>query len=272
VDPVRDLVRDDPWNESLERSRARREQSRRSTTRRRRLRQRRARALASGVTGTTVIALAVVTVSNQFGGASHRAAKAVQAAVFVPRVGGPLTSDPTRKVGGRPAAVHRSRSTCGPATAGDGYVNPLVAAHVTGERVDQGVDYAGTGTLAALGAGRVTYVGTSATGWPGAFIEYRLSNGPDAGCFVYYAEGVKPARGLRVGQTVHGGQMIARLISGWPTGIEVGWGSGTSTQTYAARKRQWSARSDANSKATPAGQSFSKTIAALGGPAGRVEG
>jgi hypothetical protein len=151
-------------------------------------------------------------------------------------------------------------------------VNPLAGAQVTGERVDQGVDYAGTGTLAAIGPGRITYVGRSATGWPGAFIEYRLSSGPAAGCLVYYAEGVQPAHGLSVGQTIRGGQVLATIIPGWSTGIEVGWGAGASTQTYAAKNRQWSARSDADSKATAAGKSFSQLIVALGGPGGRVEG
>ncbi len=178
----------------------------------------------------------------------------------------------SRAVGGRAASVARSGSGCRPTPAVEGYVNPLASAHVTGERIDQGVDYAGTGSLAALGPGRITYLATMATGWPGAFIEYRLSSGSDAGCFVYYAEGVKPVRGLRVGQTVRAGQTIAQLIPGWPTGIELGWGAGSHAQTYAARNRQWSARSDADSKASSAGRSFSNLIAGLGGPPGRVEG
>jgi hypothetical protein len=42
--------------------------------------------------------------------------------------------------------------------------------------------------------------------------------------------------------------------------------------TYAAAKHQWSARSDADSVATPAGKSFSALIRALGGPPGKLEG
>ena len=67
------------------------------------------------------------------------------------------------------------------------------------ERIDQGVDYAGSGRLSAIGAGRITHLAASETGWPGAFIESRLSSGPDEGCYVYYAEGVTggpaPTRG-----------------------------------------------------------------------------
>jgi hypothetical protein len=50
------------------------------------------------------------------------------------------------------------------------YVNPLGGARVRPERIDQGVDYAGSGTLVAIGGGTVTYVARTGTGWPGAFV------------------------------------------------------------------------------------------------------
>jgi hypothetical protein len=162
--------------------------------------------------------------------------------------------------------------SCQPDDAPAGYVNPLGEAHVRAERIDQGVDYAGAGTLVAIGDARITYVASTATGWPGSFIEYRLLDGPEAGCYVYYAEGVNPAGGLRVGETVAAGQPIASIIRGWPTGIELGWGAGVSTATYAAERHQWSAESDRDSVASPAGRSFSALVASLGGPPGRVEG
>jgi len=161
---------------------------------------------------------------------------------------------------------------CPLAVRPDGYVNPLARARVKPERVDQGVDYAGSGPLSAIGAGTVTHVATSDTGWPGAFIEYRLSGGADAGCYVYYAEGVTPATGLRVGDAVRAGQAIATIIPGWSTGIEIGWGSGIDTKSYAAVMGQWNATNDADSVASPTGKSFSALIAALGGPPGKVEG
>ncbi|HET9720318.1 MAG TPA: hypothetical protein VFP55_09600 [Solirubrobacteraceae bacterium] len=162
--------------------------------------------------------------------------------------------------------------SCQPAPPSSGYVNPLRRAVLRGERIDQGVDYAGTGTLAAIGSGHITYVGTSSTGWPGAFIEYRLSSGPDRGCFVYYAEGVQPAPRLRVGQAIRPGEQLATIIPGWPTGIELGWGAGQSTKTLAATRERWTAADDARSVASPAGRSFSGLIVDLGGPAGLVEG
>ncbi len=151
-------------------------------------------------------------------------------------------------------------------------MNPLATAIVSPERIDQGVDYAGVGKLAAIGAARVTYLATADTGWPGAFIEYRLLDGADAGCFVFYAEGVIPVDGLRAGDTISAGQPIATIIPGYPTGIELGWGAGTGTKAYAKVAGQWSPLDDQDDLASAAGQSFSALIAALGGPPGKVEG
>jgi hypothetical protein len=148
------------------------------------------------------------------------------------------------------------------------YVNPLANANLTPERIDQGVDYSGSGTLAAIGNGKVTYVGTSGTGWPGAFIEYQLTDGADAGRYVYYAESVSPAGGLHVGQTVRAGQPIAQVHGG----IEIGWGSGVGTQPAAQADGQWGGGSDSNNKATADGKSFSALIAQLGGTPGKIEG
>jgi hypothetical protein len=155
--------------------------------------------------------------------------------------------------------------------ASAGYVNPLARARLKPERIDMGVDYAGSGTLVAIGTARLTYMATSETGWPGAFIEYRLLGGPDAGRYVYYAEGVIPAPRLHVGQTVAAGQVIASIIPEYESGIELGWGSGASTKTYASAAGQWSATKDENDVPSPAGRSFSALISALGGPPGKVE-
>jgi hypothetical protein len=162
---------------------------------------------------------------------------------------------PTTHHSPAPKPVHHSP----PPRSSSGYVNPLAHAHVTPERIDAGVDYSGTGTLTALGEGKVTFVATSGTGWPGAFIEYQLMNGPDAGRYVYYAEGVRPA--VSVGQVVRAGQAVAYLIPGWSSGIEIGWGSGVGTQPLAQKLGE-------NSFPTQAGESFSALIASLGGPPG----
>jgi hypothetical protein len=162
--------------------------------------------------------------------------------------------------------------TCRLSDSSKGYVNPLAGAAVTPRRIDQGVDYAGSGTLTAIGAGRISNVATVDTGWPGAFIEYQLLGGPDHGCYVYYAEGVTPAPGLHVGETVRAGQAIAILIPGYSSGIELGWGSGDGTKSYAAAISDWSAANEANNIPAAAGKSFSALIASLGGPPGKLEG
>ncbi|MBV9000624.1 MAG: hypothetical protein JO304_16305 [Solirubrobacterales bacterium] len=139
---------------------------------------------------------------------------------------------------------------------------------MTPERIDQGVDYSGSGTLGAIGDGKVIYVGTSGTGWPGAFVEYQLTGGSYSGRYVYYAESVSPAAGLHVGEAVRAGQPIASINGG----IEIGWGSGVGTQALAQADGQWSSGSDSGNFASPDGKSFSALIAQLGGPPGKVEG
>jgi hypothetical protein len=221
-------------------------------------------------------ALLVATLVGVF---SRHGAEAAQTAVRVNFVGAPAGS--TYADSGHTAfddggsslgAGGRQAPTCHAVIKSTGYVNPLAHAVVTPERIDQGVDYAGSGTLTAIGAAKVTYVATSGTGWPGVFIEYRLIEGPDVGCNVFYAEGVRPVHGLHVGQTVAPGQPIATIIPDWSTGIEIGWGAGVGTETYAANTTGWSAQDDAHDKPSDAGRSFSALIASLGGPPGKVEG
>ncbi len=217
-----------------------------------------------------VVALTVAILPGALAGQSTRApASAARAHAGSAQIdGGPLAS---RGLASRPPWSTGSQS-CRPTSDSTGYVNPLASAHVTPERIDQGVDYAGSGNLQAIGAATVTHVATTATGWPGAFIEYRLLDGPSSGCYVYYAEGVNPAAHLHVGQRVSAGQPIASIIPGWATGIELGWGAGGNAVTYAAKSHQWSANSDEGSHASAAGKTFSALIASLGGPPGKVEG
>jgi hypothetical protein len=141
------------------------------------------------------------------------------------------------------------------------YVNPLAHAKVTPSRIDQGVDYFGTGTLTSIGWARITRVERKNTGWPGEFIEYKLLHGYRAGRYVYYAEGVRPARGIHVGRLVRPGRAVAHLIPGWSSGIEIGWGANIGTETLAAKFHQYT-------YPTRCGKNFSKFIASLGGPPG----
>ena len=214
-----------------------------------------------------IVALLVgsVTLPSVFGGHSAQASATASALRIAPRT-------PHADVGVTSAEPVALRDVCHPAVGSAGYVNPLAAARVAPERIDQGVDYAGSGKLNAIGAGTITDVVTDGTGWPGAFIEYKLLGGVNAGCYVYYAEGVTPVAGLHVGEPVHAGQAIATLIAHWSTGIEIGWGAGAGTKTYAALLGEWNAAYDTENDPTAAGRSFSALIAALGGPPGKLEG
>lgn len=298
MDTARDLTRADPWLESLERSLARRGKSRRTSIEPGRLRDPRGLAgVSKSVSKSATSArshprTAAKRPRSPLVTTGSLAALALLAAVFASALGagGPQASpSPARAAVSRAAAVRPSANSqytalgsggvglaamgdCAMAITPTGYVDPLAAAAVRPERIDQGVDYAGSGMLSAIGAGRITYVATSGTGWPGTFIEYQLLAGADAGCYVFYAEGVTPARGLHVGDTVGAGQPLATIIPGYPTGIELGWGAGKDTKTYAAAAGQWSAADDQENVASPAGKNFSALIDSLGGPPGKVEG
>jgi len=117
------------------------------------------------------------------------------------------------------------------AVAPSGYLNPLRA--VTGlvpERIDEGVDFSGSGPVYALGNAVITNAGENA-GWPGGgWITYRLTDGPDAGLMVYLAEDVTPT--VQPGQRVSASTVIANMFN-WGDGIEIGWAqaSGVSAES-----------------------------------------
>jgi peptidoglycan hydrolase-like protein with peptidoglycan-binding domain len=198
-----------------------------------------------------------VVADGEFGPVTLRAVEGFQAShgLVVDGIVGPATR---AALGLPPGPILRANPIYFPK---DGYMNPLADANVTPARIDQGVDYAGTGTLTSIGQARVTYVGTTNTGWPGAFIEYQLLNGPDAGRYVYCAEGVRPAGGIYVGRALQPGQAVAYLIPGWSTGIEIGWGAGIGTASLAWKLGE-------HTYPTLSGENFSALIASLGGPPG----
>jgi LysM repeat protein len=159
-------------------------------------------------------------------------------------------------------------STSGPAELG-GYENPLRAVrYLTPQRIDQGVDYAGSGPVYALGDGVV--LNTTNPGWPGGgFISYRLSSGPAAGAVVYVAENVVPA--VQVGQQVTPTTVVGTLVDASPD-MEIGWSSPTGAGESAARAAgQWSTYDDSSSIPTAYGENFSQLLSALGAPAGLSE-
>jgi len=108
-----------------------------------------------------------------------------------------------------------------PEPASSGYLNPLRGVSgLVPERIDQGVDFFGSGPVYAIGDAVITSA-TGNSGWPGGgWISYQLTDGPDAGLMVYVAEDVTPA--VQVGQHVTSSTVIANMFAGGP-GIETGW-------------------------------------------------
>jgi membrane-bound lytic murein transglycosylase B len=98
------------------------------------------------------------------------------------------------------------------------YVNPFTASTslVTG-RVDQGVDFVGTGPIVAIGDALI--LRTGAPGWPEeGGVLYELLDGPLKGQTIFVYEGVDPT--VTAGQTVQAGQQIANFRPGGS--IEIG--------------------------------------------------
>lgn len=153
------------------------------------------------------------------------------------------------------------------------YYNPLEAADVTPERIDQGVDYAAhDGYLVAIADGTVNRSVVSGSGWPGAYLSYTITvPGPLYNRTIYYAEGVIPL--VHSGEHVHGGQRIANLIRNSPHGIELGYAAGPHTfESWAMVHGGWTHEDDLHNLPTRAGIAFSRLIQSLGGPPGIEEG
>ncbi len=105
---------------------------------------------------------------------------------------------------------------------GGSYRDPLRGVSgLVAERIDDGVDFAGTGPVFALGDAVVTGAAGDNFGWPGGgWITYRLTSGPGAGLMVYVAEDIIPA--VVAGQRVSAATVLGTMFDGGD-GIETGW-------------------------------------------------
>jgi murein DD-endopeptidase MepM/ murein hydrolase activator NlpD len=109
--------------------------------------------------------------------------------------------------------------------AATSYVNPfaLSTGLVTG-RIDQGVDFVGTGAIVAIGNAKVLQVG--APGWPEeGGVLYQLLDGPLKGETIFLFEGVDAT--VQPGQTVKAGEQIANFRPGGS--IEIGFADAAGT-------------------------------------------
>ncbi len=137
-------------------------------------------------------------------------------------------------------------------------------------RIDQGVDYTGSGDLFAIGDGII--VGTSGPGWPGGtYINLKLDN-PVAGAqYVYYAENIAPS--VKPGQRVKAGEKVGHARGGFPF-VEIGFSNSSGTDNTMANQTGQSKRGisagDPGRFSTGWGVAMSDFIKSLGGKPGIV--
>jgi hypothetical protein len=159
------------------------------------------------------------------------------------------------------------------------YTNPMSAIQgLSPERIDMGVDYAGSGSLLALGAGKVIRASNHDDGpsscwgktcWPGGgIVIYRLSYGPFAGKYVYVAENITVT--VKEGQHVKAGQPIATLHDASPN-METGWASGRASETLSFADHHQCTCGDPGGWSAIEGRNFNQLLTALGAPSGYLQ-
>ena len=145
------------------------------------------------------------------------------------------------------------------------YENPL--RDVSGlipERIDQGVDFGGTGPVYALGDAVITNATATNYGWPGGgWITYQLTDGPAKGLLVFLAEDVRPT--VSAGQHVTSKTVIAQMYDGG-AGIEFGWAM-ASGLTAESQLPEAGGISGAGPFPTYVGLNFEELLQATGVPA-----
>lgn len=154
-------------------------------------------------------------------------------------------------------------------TTNECYRNPLRAVRsLVRERIDQGVDYAGSGAIYAIAPG-IIEVAECTSGWPGnncggvgAFISYRITAGPAKGKVVYLAENVKLNSALKPGSTVYSGTVLGRLVDESPN-CETGWAIPYEDVALAQEYGGYN-----GSTSTALGINFNQLMTASGAPSG----
>ena len=169
-----------------------------------------------------------------------------------------VIADAHRYQGNQQTAFVGASTGCASAPSSAGYVNPFARAQVTPSRIDQGVDYSGTGPIDAIGPGRVTLVSTTDTGWGNGngWISYQLTAGAYAGDYIYIAEGITPT--VHQGQAIAAGQQIGSFNG---HSIEIGFALGQGDLALAHGVYHEGAD-------TAAGRAMNAILAALGAPPG----
>jgi hypothetical protein len=159
------------------------------------------------------------------------------------------------------------------------YVNPVRAvAGLQASRIDMGVDYSGSGPIAALGRAKIILATDRLAGpegcWgktcvppPGDMIVYRLLEGPFVDKYVYVVEHITIT--VKAGQTIRAGETVAILHQGSPN-LELGWASGYGAYTLAAARRHQCSCTDPGGWSSVEGRDFNDLMVWLGAPSGYV--
>jgi murein DD-endopeptidase MepM/ murein hydrolase activator NlpD len=152
-----------------------------------------------------------------------------------------------------------------PAGSVNGLVNPLQKiSNLQKGRVDQGVDYSGSGPVLAMGSGKV--LSTTNSGWPGGtFIVIKLDKYPDK--YVYVAENCQDIK-VHYSQHVNAGDELCTLVNAFPN-LEIGWADGTRIGEAIAHD-VWVGNDDP-AYFTAYGKNFSQLLQKLGAPPGTIQ-
>lgn len=135
------------------------------------------------------------------------------------------------------------------------YANPFPGGASIG-RTDMGVDFSARpgSAVNAIGAGVIDkIIGNWFKGQP--LVEEKLTQGPNAGKFVYYAEQLNAL--VKEGQKVRAGQRIGTVAASG-TGLELGFGAGGG-RTLAQATTGYT-----EGQVTPAGQAFRRFLGSIG--------
>jgi TP901 family phage tail tape measure protein len=141
--------------------------------------------------------------------------------------------------------------------AAEAYSNPFAGASgVSRSRTDQGVDFSFSGSLGAVGKGRIVNIVQDPGGFGTEVIE-ELTEGPHKGQFVYYGLETGAVLGISKGANVSSGQKIA--TGKGSGGIELGFASsaaGVPVTPYGSGQ--------SHGQPTAGGNAFSSFLASIG--------